>query len=271
MTELNLLAETFENLWPSSNADEWDAPGFSISTPSDVTGVLLSVDLTGAVVAEARERGCQLIFTHHPFLLKGTNEVTWDGIKGSVIQAALASGISVFSAHTNADVVASGVSDTLATAFNLLDVVPLVSSAPGIGHGRIGRLASEITLQEFAVRVAEVLPFTARGIAVAGDPDQLVSTVALCGGAGDSFIANAFDAGADVYVTSDLRHHVASDAVQRPRVSEFSLIDISHWAAESLWLEVAASQLAKVHPEVEFLLSEVVTDPWTFSLNKGNE
>ena len=97
-----------------------------------------------------------------------------------------------------------------------------------------------------------------------------MSRIALCGGAGDSFIGNAQASGVDVYVTSDLRHHVALDATLNPTYPRFSLVDISHWAAESLWLEVAKSQLERVLPEVEFEISELVTDPWSFSINRGN-
>ena len=80
------------------------------------------------------------------------------------------------------------------------------------GSGRIGRLDAPMSLQEFADRAADVLPPTAHGVRVAGDPAQSVETVALCGGAGDFLLDRARTSGADVYVTSDLRHHPASEA-----------------------------------------------------------
>ena len=271
MANLLDLEQTLQSLWPVEHADDWDSPGFSLSMPGEVDKVLLSVDLTGAVLAEAVEKNCQLVISHHPFLLRGINDVNWDALKGSVLQAAIRAGVSIYSVHTNADVAVDGVSDTLAKAFGLLDVAPLVPMPVDskLGHGRIGHLPREITLKEFAILVAEVLPFTARGVSVAGNPDSLVSTVALCGGAGDSFTQIALQSGADVFVTSDLRHHVTLDASSTPRHEAFALVDISHWAAESLWLESAKERLASAHKDVTFDISEVVTDPWTFSINRG--
>jgi len=91
----------------------------------------------------------------------------------------------------------------------------------------------------------------------------------LCGGAGDSLTQIALQSGADVFVTSDLRHHVTLDASSTPRHESFALVDISHWAAESLWLESAKERLTSAHKDVTFDISEVVTDPWTFSINRG--
>ncbi len=269
MIRLNEIALTFETLWPAAGAEPWDAPGF-VSTHGDaLTGILLTVDVTGAVLAEARAKGCNLVVAHHPFLLKGTQEVNHDSLKGSVLSFAVKNSIAVFSAHTNADIVENGVSDVIAKKLGLTDLAPLVSTADPVGHGRIGRLAQPMQLQRFAALVAEVLPFSARGVAVAGDPEQEVSTVALCGGAGDSFIDAALASAADVYVTSDLRHHPTLDATSTPRQKPLALVDVSHWAAESLWLESAASSIQNAHEGVPVYVSEVVTDPWVFSINRG--
>ena len=272
MADTQSVAAAAEHLWPANNAEEWDAPGFSVHSPSEVSRVLLSVDVTATVVSEAIAKGCQMVLSHHPFLLRGTKEINFDGLKGHVVQLALAHQVSLFAAHTNADVVEQGVSDALARVLELRDSVPLVPSNldPKIGHGRIGSLEKEMTLKDLAGRLATALPFSARGVTVAGDPEATVSLVAVCGGAGDAFITSAFDAGADVFITSDLRHHVTLDAVSTPRGDPFSCIDISHWAAESIWLQTAASQLASLVSGVEFLLSEVTTDPWQFQINKGS-
>jgi putative NIF3 family GTP cyclohydrolase 1 type 2 len=72
---------------------------------------------------------------------------------------------------------------------------------------------------------------------------------------------------ADVYVTSDLRHHPASEAVENARIGGGpALIDVSHWASEWLWLDVAAEQLREALPGVEVVVSELRTDPWDFAI-----
>ncbi len=72
---------------------------------------------------------------------------------------------------------------------------------------------------------------------------------------------------ADVYLTSDLRHHPAQESLEQSRVTGGpALVDVAHWASESLWLEGAARQLRQELPGVEIRVSEINTDPWTFQI-----
>ncbi|HSR22014.1 MAG TPA: Nif3-like dinuclear metal center hexameric protein, partial [Candidatus Eisenbacteria bacterium] len=113
-------------------------------------------------------------------------------------------------------------------------------------------------------RVARTLPRTAAGIRVAGDPDAPVRTVAVCGGAGDDLFDEVRAAGADVYVTADLRHHPASESLAHSRPA---LVDCAHWATEWPWLADAERRLrdglAGRGTTVETRVSDLVTDPWT--------
>ncbi len=145
------------------------------------------------------------------------------------------------------------------------DVVELAD--PGLattGTGRIGTVAEQ-TLAEFAARVRAALPATAHGVRVAGDPDRVVRRVALCGGAGDFLLDHVARTDADVYVTSDLRHHPASEFVERGGPA---LVDVAHWAAEWTWLPVVERRLrdALGSDTVETRVSTRCTDPWTLRL-----
>ncbi|MCL2542282.1 MAG: Nif3-like dinuclear metal center hexameric protein [Nocardioidaceae bacterium] len=137
---------------------------------------------------------------------------------------------------------------------------------PGIvstGTGRIGTVEAT-TLREFAEHVAEVLPETAHGVRVAGDPERTVRRVAVCGGAGDFLLDRMASSDVDVYLTSDLRHHPAAEFVEKDGPA---LVDVAHWAAESTWLPVVAARLAEALGDgVETRVSELVTDPWTMRL-----
>lgn len=261
-----------ENLWPIAGAETWDAPGLVLGDPSQgVARILLSVDVTAKVLEEAIDGGFDLIISHHPFLMRGVTTLAEDTLKGAVVARAIRHGIALFAAHTNADIVTGGVSDTLAEALGLTDVVPLTPSHQNstIGHGRIGNLAQPAKLEDFAQLVANVLPTTAAGLRVAGSRDQLISRVALLGGAGDSFLSAAAEAGADVYVTSDLRHHPAQDALEAANAGgrAFALIDVPHWAAESVWLATAEAQLAGIFEDAQIVVSGISTDPWDFVVN----
>jgi len=149
-------------------------------------------------------------------------------------------------------------------AFDLLATVPL----PGdVGTGRVGRLPAPLTLAEFARHAAAVLPATAWGVRAAGDPDRTVQTVAVCGGSGGSLVELARDAGADAFLTADLKHHPVVEAVTERDGSGMALVDAAHWATEAPWLDVVAAALhERFATTVEVRVSRQVTDPWTLHL-----
>ena len=251
-----------EALWPASGADEWDRPGLSVgSLEESLKGVLLSVDVTHEVIEEAIALGLNLVLSHHPLMLRGVTSVSDQSPKGELLVKAIRAGVAVFSAHTNADIVEDGVSDTIAKKLGLVDLRPLVATHGSAGHGRIGRLAQPTNLADLVATLTRLLPATTRGISASASEDTPVEFVALCGGAGDAFIDAAKDASADVYITSDLRHHVTQEA-------GLPLVDVSHWASESLWLEVAAKQLSTQLPGLKVSVSAVSTDPWVFNAGR---
>jgi putative NIF3 family GTP cyclohydrolase 1 type 2 len=103
---------------------------------------------------------------------------------------------------------------------------------------------------------ADVLPATSWGVRAAGDPAQVVTTLAVCGGSGDSLLREVGRV-ADAYLTADLRHHPASEAPEG-----LALLDAAHWATEHPWLADAARRLSAA-TTVETVVSDTVTDPWT--------
>jgi dinuclear metal center YbgI/SA1388 family protein len=259
------VLEVAEKLWPIAGAESWDAPGLMLGNANQpVQRVLLTVDVTLDVLAEAKERGCELIISHHPMFLRGVSELGEHTMKGALVAEAVRSNLAVFSAHTNADFVPGGVTESLATALGLseLSVLDLRS-----GQGRIGSV-TPVTLLDFARAVSRSLAPTAGGVRVSGEPSQPIRRVAVAGGAGDSLLAAALASDADVFVTSDLRHHPVQDAVSQARsqARAFSAIDVSHWAAEATWLEPAARALSERLPGLEFVSSEIRTDPWDFAV-----
>jgi dinuclear metal center YbgI/SA1388 family protein len=127
------------------------------------------------------------------------------------------------------------------------------------GTGRIGNV-TPTTLGEFAATVAAALPATAGGVRVGGDLTRAVRRVALCGGAGDFLLDTVGRTDADVYVTSDLRHHPAGEFLEKDGPA---LVDVAHWAAEWTWLPVVEARLrAALGDTVETRVSTVCTDPW---------
>ena len=248
--------------YPLETAEAWDSVGLVVGDiHAEVARIMLTVDVTPEVVQEAIATGADMIIAHHPLLLRGVTSVATSGTKGRILSTLIKNDIALYTAHTNADVAWPGVSDAIANAFGLV-VQPEVSLS-GSGIGRVATLPVAVTLREFAQIVSSKLPQTARPVNVSGNLDELVSTVAVCGGAGDSLLDAVAALDVDVYVTSDLRHHMAQEFVL---TSKCALVDVSHWAAEWLWLPQAAELLKQdLGGNVVVDVSTLVTDPWTHS------
>ncbi|MEZ0091755.1 Nif3-like dinuclear metal center hexameric protein [Streptacidiphilus sp. EB129] len=269
MPNLSDVLSLFDELYPPTRAESWDAVGLVCGDPdAEVRRVLFAVDPVQQVADEAVAWGADLLVTHHPLYLRGTTTVAATGFKGRVVHTLIKNDVGLLVAHTNADSADPGVSDALAEAVGLRVTGPLIADptdpAGRRGTGRIGELPEPEPLSAFAARVAAGLPATAQGVRVAGDPDQPVRRVAVCGGSGDSFFAEVRASGVDAYVTADLRHHPASEARE---TSGLALVDAAHWATEWPWLRGAERELLAAAEKrgwsLETRVSHQVTDPWT--------
>lgn len=282
------VVRTLDELYPPATAEAWDAVGLVAGDPTaPVRKVLLAVDPVEDVADEALAWGADLLVTHHPLFLRPVHSVAATTFKGSLVHRLIRGGCALYVAHTNADAAERGVADALADALDLLHRVPLVPHAATerpaggppravtTGTGRVGRLAAPTTLRAFAEHVAAALPATAQGVRVAGDLDATVESVAVVGGSGDSLFDAVRASGADVYVTSDLRHHPVSELRERALLEAAAtggpatpyLVDVPHFASEWPWLRYAAEDLVRTLAErgahVETRVSETPTDPWT--------
>ncbi len=267
-----------EDLWPASLAEDWDAVGLVTGRrDSQVAKIHFAVDPVSAVVEEACTAGADLLITHHPLLLRGVHSVEAGTFKGEAVHRLIESGCALLTAHTNGDSAVGGVNDVLGEILGLQDAQPLKPTGDGLpeeGLGRIGSLPQGTTLGEFAATVFGILPAVAGGVRVAGDRDAIVQRVALCGGAGDSLLAAARQAEADVYITADLRHHPASEAREAVRGGRPYLIDVSHFASEWLWLPAAAQTLDRALSDRDYqvgiAVSGINTDPWDLVITPGH-
>ncbi|WP_344967310.1 Nif3-like dinuclear metal center hexameric protein [Salinactinospora qingdaonensis] len=271
---LHDVIEAFEGSYDPAWAASWDAVGLVCGEPTQrVRRIVFAVDPVADVVDEALHWGADLIVTHHPLLLRGVSSVAATTPKGRLIHRLISAGTALYTAHTNADTAAPGVSDALAAAVgleptSLRPLAPDPTDPTGRrGIGRIGTLPQPMPLRAFVEQVRAGLPATATGVRAAGDPERRVATVAVSGGAGDSLLETARAAGVDVYLTSDLRHHPSSEFVEH---GDIALIDTAHWASEWPWLTEAAKQLTHVlasqATNVETRVSTIVTDAWSQAL-----
>lgn len=252
-------------LYPPSDALEWDHPGLQVGDPRwPVERILVTLDVTAAVIEEAADGRRTLILAHHPLLLQPLRSLTPASAAGALALAAARAGVAVAAAHTNLDAAddGSGTSDPVVALLGLTDVMPLCApAAPGARPmGRVGDLPAPSTLRALAERIAVALP--APGARLSGSPQRAIRRVAVLGGSGTSAVPDAIAAGADVLVTGDVRHHAALDAL----ALGLALIDAGHHATESAAMPAFAASVARAGTSrgltalVE--VSSVTTAPW---------
>lgn len=147
-------------------------------------------------------------------------------------------------------------------AFDIIAVEPTTAADTACGLGRIGELEKPMRFTDFVQQVADRLPATTWGVRAAGDPERMVQKIAVSSGAGDSHLGAAQALGADVFLTSDLRHHPVDEALRDPHSP--AIIDTAHWASEFPWCQQAAEIVAE-RAGVDVTVLDIRTDPWTIS------
>lgn len=236
------VGEIYEALadWaPFETQEGFDNSGLLIGgAEQPVEFALLALDLTREVCEEAVRRRAQLVLTHHPLIFDPLRQVGSDSIPYRLIQA----GIAVISAHTNLDKAPGGVSDTLADTLGLAEVEDVPG---GDGCVKIGEFSRIFTGELLARRVKERLELPMLRLHDAGRP---IRRVALCAGSGGSFLPQVLAAGADAYITGDVKHNQAVDAAN----AGLTLIDAGHYETEAIILEPARQFLQERFPAVEF-------------------
>lgn len=140
------------------------------------------------------------------------------------------------------------------------DIVPLLNEGEAAGIGRIGLLPAPLAVRDFAVQVKQRL--SAASVRVVGDLDRQAAKVALCGGSGMSLLHEAVRAGADTFVTGDIKYHEAREA----EALGITLIDAGHFATEQLMVAGLATRLGlelkKRKFDAEVLQCSLETDPF---------
>lgn len=352
---LAYVISAIEEFAPRALQESWDNSGLQIGLPpgqDECTGVLLCVDVTEDIVAEAVERGCNLVLSHHPLIFKGLRSLTGATIPERAAAAAIRAGVAVYSAHTSLDSTEGGVSyamagmlgarvlrtlapaempmerisvfcpryraddirlllldagpesalssdldrDSLETGstagvpdFGILhtpltrvevtvpamrrdailmrlagspvthtvQVQPLADRPGAYGLGVVAEFAGETTMGRLAAMLHERFGTPAiRSSLAAADSESSVSRIALCGGAGGEFIPAAIAAGAQAYVSADIRYHDFAD-----HRADIALFDIGHYESENCAKDIFYNLLCKKFPNFAVLKSTKEINP----------
>lgn len=351
-------------------AEDGDRIGLLVGSPSlEVDNVLVTLDVTAEVIAEAVRKNVQLIVSHHPLFRDPLPSIRDDLYPASFVYRLAREGIALYAAHTNLDAAPGGINDILAERLGLVDLkllfptyqeklykvvvfvpvghedqvrqaicshgagwvgnysdctfqlagtgtfrplegttpfigetgelervseirietivpqsrlndvltemisahpyeevaydlYPLQNQGPETGLGRVGKLSEEMTLAEFAEKVKKCLGLDL--VRVTGDLESRVLSVALCGGSAMSLLPQALNSGADVYLTGDVRHHGALDALAQG----IAVVDAGHYGTECVVVPVMADyikgKVKEAGSDLRVLVSQIKTDPFHY-------
>ena len=261
------IVEILHRRYPLESAQAWDRVGVEFGDLSKAaTKIYFAVDVLPETVDEAIAWGADFFIAHHPLFLfelaeplPGEEQKVITPWKREIAERLKSAGVTLLTAHTNADIADPGVNDALASAIGLINVVEMPERL-----GRIGEVVRPVPLNKFVEQIARSLPVGVNGVRSTGDPHQLIKSVALCGGSGDDRFEIVQSLGVDAFLTSDLKHHRVNEALA---AGAPVLIDAGHFATEWPWLAQAARLLAEDleqggYAPVAMKISEISTDPW---------
>lgn len=232
--------------FPQSLSCDWDNDGISCAADlnAPVSGIYIALDPTEDAVNAAIEKGCNVLLTHHPMLFRGLKTVDGHDTGSRKVIRLIQNGVTAMAFHTRLDAADGGVNDVLAARLGLRDVEPFGDDSNPAGKpiGRVGDLSEAVDAKIFAETVKKALNLPALVFVGCGKP---VRRVAVLGGSGDEDIAAAVAAGADTYVTGELRYHQLCDAPY----GEINLVMAGHFHTEAPVLEVLAQICREACPD----------------------
>lgn len=234
------LLDFLDGYAPFSLAESWDNVGLMVGNPTvNVSGIFVSLDPTREVFAEAKAVGCNTIISHHPLLFQPPKQILTNTVQGRLLRRALLDDLQIIACHTNLDVVPAGVNDALALRVGMVDCKPLVrrDCESDCGFGRIGTLAHAMGGPQFLEHLAAALEQP--DIMVAGVLPERIERLAVCGGSCGEFGPQAQDGGAQLLVTSEVKHSQARWAEE----AGFCLVDCGHYATENVVLPILIEKI----------------------------
>lgn len=244
MVNVKAFSDYINSFAPYETQCSWDNCGLLVGDEGkEVRKAGICLDLTAETLENAKNQGVDLVVTHHPLIFTPQKKF----LSGDKAYELAVSGISLISAHTCFDCAEGGVNDVLCELLGVSNVKGVETEETTVPMVRIGDVEAQTSL-EFAKVVAERLGTVCRVV----DCSNVVKKVAVCGGAGMDFFDAAIKAGADAYVTGEIKHHEMLYAKEKG----VTVIEAGHFETENPSMTALKNKLEARFPQVELVILE---------------
>lgn len=240
-----------ETKYPLSLAETYDNVGLLIgSYDAIISKVLVCLEINDEVIDEAINNNVDMIISHHPLIFTPFKKIIYSSPTSHFIARLIKADICVYGLHTNFDNAENGMNDVLSELLGLNNINKL-----GNGTGRYGILYNSMFLYELCNIVKSKLNINS--LRVIGNLNSKVERVAVVGGAGCDFIDDAIALHCDVFITGDVKHHSALDAINYG----INIIDASHYSTEIIAIPFIVALLREL-TDLEVISSKIDTNPF---------
>ena len=235
------IVAPIEEFAPLSLQESYDNAGLIVGRLDDELhgGVLLAVDVTEEVIAEAIEKGCGLIITHHPIIFHPLKRLNSASVVERCVEMAIRHDIALYACHTNLDSARNGMSWRVGEMLSLQNMEVLQPTAEGVGFGVVGTLSEGVSEETFLQQVKET--FSVEVLRHSKLLGREVKRVAICTGAGASLMREARASQCDIYLTADLKYN----DFYTPD-SNFVVVDMGHFESEFCGIAILFDVLSKI-------------------------
>lgn len=240
------ILEELKKDMPFYYACDWDNIGLTVGDENlSVKNIVVCLDITNKVIDEAVKKNADLIVAHHPLMFAPVKRINTGDLIGRRIINLIKNNISCISMHTNYDVADSCMADIAADKLELDNKSIFYKEKIDleVGLGKKGNLREKMSLADLAKKVKET--FSLDKVIVHGDLNAQVYNISILPGSGKNMSKIAIENRSDVFITGDITHHEALDAVD----AGLAIIDASHYGIEKVFIDDMAKRLELISGE----------------------
>ena len=223
---------SLEEIIPLDLQEDWDNSGLQVGQlDQKLKGTLVCLDVTLDILDQALEEGCNLIISHHPMIFSGVKSIGGPDALSEKIIKAIKNDLVIYASHTSCDLADGGINDYFFKKMQMDKISYISELSPGLGYGAYGEIEAVAT-KNLVKKIASTMDID--GLILYGDPEKIISKLGFIGGSGASFIGDSLNLGLDLYITGDIKHHDALDAME----AGLSILDLGHHNSERHFVDL---------------------------------